>query len=142
MSSTSPKRCPCNVIFCSKFSNIETILAASRFMPTTTTKIAWHEPNDMPSSSATSLIVIQRLSKIIFFTASSVVNVFGTSIFIDIFSAFLKSVIPRLNLCYAYSRLAELRSQHIKCPWTFNLIFYTKSIFSNSKKLKSPLKHD
>ena len=50
--------------------------------PRTSIKIAWHEPNDMPTSSATSLIVIRRLSKIIFFTASmlsSVVDVLGRS---------------------------------------------------------------
>ena len=43
-------------------------------------KIAWHEPNDMPTSSATSLIVIRWLSKLIFFIASMfslVVNVLG-----------------------------------------------------------------
>ena len=56
--------------FCSKFSNFGTIFAAARFMPKTSVKIAWHEPNDMPTSSATSLVVIRRLSKIIFFTAS------------------------------------------------------------------------
>ena len=32
-------------------------------------KIAWHELNDMSTASATSLIVIRRLSKIILFTA-------------------------------------------------------------------------
>ena len=30
---------------------------------------SWHEPNDMPPLSATSLIVIRQLSKIIFFIA-------------------------------------------------------------------------
>ena len=39
-------------------------------MPKTSIKIAYHESNAVPTSSATSLIVIQRLSKIIFFTAS------------------------------------------------------------------------
>ena len=33
-------------------------------------RIAWHEPNDMPPLSATSLIVIRQLFKIIVFTAS------------------------------------------------------------------------
>ena len=47
------------------------ILAIRHFMPKTSVKIAWHEPNDIPTSSATSLmlVVIRRLSKIIFFTA-------------------------------------------------------------------------
>ena len=59
--------------FCSKFSNFETIFATS-------VKIAWHEPNDMSTSSATSLIVFRQLSKSIFFTYSMfslVVDVFG-----------------------------------------------------------------
>ena len=59
--STSPERRHC---FCSKFSNFGKIFAASRFMSKTSLKIAWHEPNDMPTSSATSLTVIRRLSKI------------------------------------------------------------------------------
>ena len=37
--------------FCSKFSNFGTILAAAAFMPETSVKIAWHELNDMPTSS-------------------------------------------------------------------------------------------
>ena len=72
-SSISPER---------KFSNFEVIFAAARFMPRTSIKIAWHKPSDIPTSSATSLIVIRRLSKIIFFTASmfsSVVDVLGRS---------------------------------------------------------------
>ena len=81
--------------------------------------LAW--ANDMATWSATSLMVIQRLSKtIIFFTATK------TGIVIDIFSAFLKSVIPQLNLCSAHSRLAKLYSQHLKYPGIFNLIFYTE----------------
>ena len=63
-----------------QFCNFETILAAARFMPFTSVKIALHVPDDMPTSSATSLIVIRRLIKIIFFTAlmfSSVVDVLG-----------------------------------------------------------------
>ena len=45
---------------CSKFSNFGTIFAAARFMPKTSVKFAWHEPNDMPTSSTTSLIVIRN----------------------------------------------------------------------------------
>ena len=66
--------------FCLKFSKFWTIFAARRFMPIISVKIAWHEPNDMPTSSATSLIVIRGLSKISFFIASmfsSVIDVFG-----------------------------------------------------------------
>ena len=62
-SSTSSELCPCHVVFAQ-------IFAAARFMPKTSVKIAWHEPIDMPSSSATSLIMIRQLFKIIFFTAS------------------------------------------------------------------------
>ena len=68
----SMRRC-----FCSKFNNFGTIFAASRFMPKTYGKIAW---NDMPTSSGTSVIVIQWLSTIIFFTASmfsSVIDMLG-----------------------------------------------------------------
>ena len=49
----SMRRC-----FCSKFSNFGTIFAAARFMPKTSVKITWHEPNNMPPSAAVSLIVI------------------------------------------------------------------------------------
>ena len=91
---TSIERC-----FCSIFSNSGTIFAAARFMPKTSVKITWHEPNDMPRLSATSLIEIQRLSKIIFFTFIVYwrAPATRTSIVIDIFSAFLKPVIPQLN---------------------------------------------
>ena len=68
------------MLFCWKFSNFETIFAAAHFMPKTYVKIAWHEPNDMPTSSAASLILIHRLSKIIFSAASmfsSIVKVIG-----------------------------------------------------------------
>ena len=68
-SSTSPKRC-----FCSKFSNFGTIFAAARFMPKTSVKIAWHEPNEIPTLSATSLIVIRLLSKNIYFIALSLTS--------------------------------------------------------------------
>ena len=49
-----------------------------------------------------------------------------TIIVIDIFSAFLKSVIPQLNLCCAHSRLVKHHSQHLKCLCTFNFIFFTQ----------------
>ena len=65
--------------FCSKFCNFGTIFAAAFFM-LKHAYIAWHETNNMPTSSATSLIVIRRLSKIISFTASmfsSLVEVLG-----------------------------------------------------------------
>ena len=39
--------------FCSIFSNFRTIFAIVRFMPKTSVKIAWHETNDIPTSSAT-----------------------------------------------------------------------------------------
>ena len=45
-------------------------LRCHTFMLKTLSKIAWHKPNDMPTSSVTSLIVIRRLFKIIFFIAS------------------------------------------------------------------------
>ena len=61
----------------------------------------------------TAVIVIRRLSKIIFF------NVF-------IFSPVLKPIIPQLSLCSAHSRLAKRHRQHFKCSCTFNLIFKTK----------------
>ena len=92
----------------------------------------------MPTSSANFLIVIRRLSKI---TASMLLSV------VDIFSAFLKPVIPELILCSVYSRLAKWHSQHFKYPGTFNLIFYTKLniitlINFFAKKSKSTSKHD
>ena len=56
--------------FSSKLSNFGTIFAATRFMPKTFVRIASHEWNNMATSSETSLIVLRRLFKIIFFTAS------------------------------------------------------------------------
>ena len=101
-SSISPEWCPWfSRWFYSKFSSFGTICAAARFMPKTSVKIAWHKPNDMPTSSATSLIVIRRLFKIISFTASMF------SLVYDIFSAFLQPVIPQLNLFSAHSRPAK-----------------------------------
>ena len=43
-----------------KFCNFGTIFAAVCFMPKTSVKISWHEPNYMSTLSATSLIVIWR----------------------------------------------------------------------------------
>ena len=78
--STSLKRCPCDVVFAQNLAISAAIFSAARFMTKTSIKIAWHEPNYMPTSLATSLIVIRRLSKIICFTDtlfSSVVDVLG-----------------------------------------------------------------
>ena len=72
---TSIHRC-----FCSKFNNSGTNFAATRFIPKTLEKISWHEPIDMPTSSATSLIAIRRSLITISFTFStfsSVVDVLG-----------------------------------------------------------------
>ena len=100
--------------FCSKLGNFGTIFAATRFMPKTSVKMAWHEPNDMRTSSATSLIVSD--SMIIQNHFLHCFNVFiccwrartiKTIIVIDIFSAFLKPLIPQLNLCSAHSRLSK-----------------------------------
>ena len=52
----------------SKVSSCGTIWTASGFMPKTSVKIVWHQSKVMLTSSATALIVIRRLSKIIFFT--------------------------------------------------------------------------
>ena len=51
------------------------ILEQSSLAPKTTPKIAWHESNDVPTASATSLIVIRQLFKIIFITASMISSV-------------------------------------------------------------------
>ena len=56
--------------FLSKFSNFRTNFAATRFRPKISKKIAWHEPTDMSTSSAISLIVIRRFYITIFYTAS------------------------------------------------------------------------
>ena len=125
----SMRRC-----FCSKFSNFETIYATARFMPKTNVKSPWDEPDDMPTLLKTSLIVIRRLSKIIFFNGCWRARATRTSIVIDIFSVFLKTVTSQLNLCSANSRLAKRHNQHFECPCTQNLIQFLWSIFSNSKK--------
>ena len=110
--------------FCLKFSNFATIFVGTRFMPKTSVKIAKHEPNDMPTSSAASQNHV--LHCFIVFIGCWRARATRTKIVIGIFSAFLKLVIPQLNLCSACSRLTKCHSQHFKCPCTFNLIFYTK----------------
>ena len=57
------------MLFLLKISHFGIIFTAANFMPKISIKIAWHEPKNMPTSSATSLIVIWRLSKVIFVTA-------------------------------------------------------------------------
>ena len=118
--------------FCSKFSNFGINFAAALFIAKTSVKIVWHEPNDMPTSSATSLIVIQWLSKFNqiypnFLRFNLVIGCWlagatRTSIVIDIFSAFFKPVIPQLNLCSAYIRIAKRRSQHFILYTRFNSV--------------------
>ena len=77
----------------------------SLFLPKTSIKIAWHEPNVMPTSSATSpnsdSTIIQNHFLYCFnvFIGCWSVRATRASIVIDIFSAFLKPVIPQLNLC-------------------------------------------
>ena len=60
----------CRQHLLSEVNDFEKIFAAVCFMPKTFVKFTWHELNNMTSSLASSLIVIRRLSKIIFFTAS------------------------------------------------------------------------
>ena len=66
-------------------------------MPKTFVKAASHVSYDIPTSSATSLIKIPRVFKIMFSTASmfsAVVDVLRTRHEIEIFSSCLKQVIP------------------------------------------------
>ena len=119
-SAMSMRRC-----FCSKFSNFR------KSLPKISVKIVWHEPNDMPTSSATALIVILQWFIIIYFTVSLFFGcwrtlVTRTSVVINIFSAFVKQVIPELHMCSAHSRIVKRHSQHLKCASTFNSIFYRK----------------
>ena len=128
--------------FCSKISNFGTIFAAPHFIPKKFVKIAWHEPNVMPTASATFLIMI--IQKHFHYCCNIFIRCWRTRatrtcIVTELFSAFLKPVIPQLNLCSAHSTLAKCHSQHFKCPCTFNFIFtqdlipFLWSIFSNSK---------
>ena len=145
----SERRC-----FCSKFRNFLTPFAAARFMPKTTIKMAWHEPNDMSTSSATSLIVIRWLSKIIFFTGSmfsSVVDVLeqpGRASLLTSSRPSLKRLYHNWTCVLLIVDVVKRLSQHFKCSCKFKLIFYTQnlihflwSIFSNSKKSKSTPNH-
>ena len=91
--------------FCSKFSNFRVIFAAAPLMNKSFVKIAWYEANDMPTLSANSLLVIWLLSKIILLIHCFNIFIDGwraqvtiTSIVTDIFTAFLKSIIPQLNM--------------------------------------------
>ena len=119
--------------FCLKFSNFATTFDAACFMLKTSGQIAWHEPYDMSTSLATSLIVIRGLSKINFFTASmfsSVVDVFGRPGEVSS----LKSSRPSLNRLYynwtcvvliVDSPNATVNISNIRC--TFNFHFLRKT---------------
>ena len=109
--STCPELCPFRCCFYLKFCNFGTIFTSARFMPKTSIKIAWHEPNDMPTSSVSFLqvIVIRRLFNIIFFTASMFSPVVGD---LGIFSAFLKPVMPKLNLYSARIQWVSKETEH------------------------------
>ena len=121
------ERCPCDV----KFSNFGTIFSALGFMTKTSVKIAWHEPNDMPTSSATSRVVIRRLSRIIFFTAlmfSSVVNVLGQPELASSLTSsrpILNRLVWKLNFSSAHSRRTKRHSQHFQysCPFFIQNLF-------------------
>ena len=111
-SSTSRERCPWDLLLCSKFNNFGTIFYAANFMSKTSVKIAWHEPHDMSTLLATSLIVSQRLYKIIFSTASTFSAIAdmlgrpGRALPVTL----LEPLIPKLNLCSAHSRLVKRHS--------------------------------
>ena len=93
--------------FCSKYSNFGTIFAAARFMPKTSVKIAWHEPNDndniISNLSNSDSTIIQNHFFYCFnvFIGCRRARATRTSIAIDIFSVFLRPVIPKLILCSA-----------------------------------------
>ena len=118
--------------FCSKFSNLGTIFAAARFMPTTSVENTWHEPNDMPTSSATSLIVIRWLSKIILFVASmfsSVVDVLGRKGKWHRHWHLLglpQTEYTTIDLVFCS---AKSHSRHFKCLCTFIFIFLHKTLY-------------
>ena len=120
-SSTSSERCSCDFIFAKNVAIFEQSWLP--YVPETSVKIAWHQPNDMPTSSATSLTVIRRLSKIIFFTAFKCFN--RMLMCIDIFSSFLKPVISQLNLCSAHRRLANMPQPTFKILLNFFFFFCT-----------------
>ena len=109
--------------FCSKFTNFGTIFAAISFTLKTSVKIIWHEPNDIPTSSATSVIVIRRLSNNIFFTVSM-----GRA------SPLTYSRPSRNQLYHNWTYVLLIvdspkqtrHSLHFKSSCTFNFIFYTK----------------
>ena len=110
--------------FCSKFSNFGTIFAITRFLPKTSVKIAWHQLNDRPTSSATCLIVMRRLSKIIFFTAL-------------IFSLLTCSV-NQVPKSWTY-QMRDCRSNHV---WNKrNTIKYSAKILSKSCRLYCKYRH-
>ena len=137
-------------LFCSKFSDFGIIFPAARFMAKTFVKIAWHEPNDMPASSA--MFLIRRLSKIIFFTASmfsSVVDLLGRPGRV----LSLTFIRPSLNRLY-HNRTCVLlivdspnATVNILNVLAHFISFFTQNLihfFSNtrSKKSKSTPKHD
>ena len=116
--------------FCSKFGNLGTIFAAIRSVFKTSVKIAWHDSNDMQTSSATSLIVVGWLFKIIYFTAlmfSSVVDLLewaGRAS--SVTSSWPSSSRLYHNRTYVLLRLTKRHSQYLKRSCTFDFIFCTK----------------
>ena len=98
-SSTSPKQCPCYVVFAQNLAK-------------TSIKTAWHEPNDLPKHHQQPLQYwfddYPKSFSLLLQCFHRLLTCWG---FQDVFSAFLKPVIP------------QLKCQHFKRPCTFNLIF-------------------
>ena len=109
-------------------------------MPKTSKKITLHEPNDMPTSAATSLIaIIQDHIHHCFnvFIGYLSARETRTSIIINIFLAFLKPVIPQLNLCEV-----KVNSERQIFGETFHGNFiYSQSFSQKSAERKSPKKY-
>ena len=137
----------------SKFSNYGTNFAATRFRPIMSEKIAWHEPTDMPTSSATSLILIRRFSIIIFFTAP----VFSLAVYVlshpgraSSFTSSRSSVKRLYHLLtfflltvhspYAHFNISRV-FEHIVPFFIQNLMHILWSIFFDSRKSPTHEKH-
>ena len=130
--------------YCTMFMRRSICLKFSTFK--TSLKFCGHEPNDMPKSLATSLIVTrQSLSSIIQNHYLQCFNVFignwragatRKSIIIGIFSAFLKPVVSQLNLCSANIRLPWLHGEHFKCHFAHNLEILKQSSMPHVSCLK------
>lgn len=118
---------------------------AACFMSKRLEKIVWYKRTDMPTSSATSRIVIQRSFLTIFFTATQAAV---AGIGISFFSAFYEKCLPLINTFFFHkvnwpNTTENILSELEPFVFVFHTKFNTHSLihFFDSKISPSILKH-